>query len=75
MCATTCWHSISTLWLKSEIPGSSGNSGSGSGGSGTWWSSCGGDGRSTGVVVPEVVTPVTMELLLGVQTIKLSSMW
>ena len=26
----------------------------------------GGDGRSTGVVVPEVVTPVTIEPLLGV---------
>ena len=30
------------------------------------------DGRSTGVVVPEVVTPVTIEPLLGVQTIKSS---
>ena len=47
--------------MKSEIPGNSGNLGSGAGGSGTSWSSCGGDGGSTGVVVPEVVTPVTIE--------------
>ena len=51
--------------MKLEIPGSSGNLGSGAGGSGTLWSSCGGDGGSTGVVVPEVVTPVTIEPLLG----------
>ena len=57
------------------IPGNSGNLGSVGGGSGTLWRSCGGDGESTGVVVPEVVTPVTMELLLGVQTIKSSSIW
>ena len=50
----------STLQLKSEIPGNSGNSGSVGGGSGTSWSSCGGDGGSTSVVVPEVVTPVTI---------------
>ena len=37
--------------------------------SGTLWSSCGGVGGSTGVVVPEVVTPVTIELLLGMWTI------
>ena len=50
--------------MRSEIPGSSGNLGSGAGGDGTSWSSCGGDGGSTGVVVPEVVAPVTMEFLL-----------
>ena len=33
------------------------------------WSSSGGVGGSTGVVLPEVVTPVTIEPLLGVQTI------
>ena len=62
-----------TLRLNSEIPGNPGNLGSGSGGSGTSWSSLGGEGGSTGVVVPEVVTPVTMEPLLGVRTIKSSS--
>ena len=48
-------------------------SGRGFGGKGTSWSSSGGVGGSTGVVVPEVVTPVTIELLLGDQTIKFSS--
>ena len=57
------------------IPGNSGNLGSVGGESGTLWSSCGGDDGSTSVVVPEVVTPVTIELLLGVQTIKSSSIW
>ena len=48
--------------------------GRGSGGKGTpYSSSSGGVGASTGVVVPEVVTPVTIELLLGVRTIKFSS--
>ena len=62
-----------TLRLNSERSGKPGNLGSGSSGSGTSWSSLGGDGGSTGVVVPEVVTPVTIEPLLGVQTIKSSS--
>ena len=43
------------------------------GGKGTSWSSSGGVVGSTGVVVPEVVTPVTIEPLLGVRTIKSSS--
>ena len=47
--------------------------GSGSGGNGTSWSSSGGVDGSTGVVVPEVVTPVTIEPLLGVRTIRSSS--
>ena len=55
--------------------GSPGNSGSGSGGSGILWSCSSSDGGSTGVVVPEVVTPVTEEPLLGVRTIKSSSIW
>ena len=142
LCNSTHWWTISTLRLNLEIPGSSGNLGSGAGGSGTLWSSCGGDGSgnisrvlrggmpelagaedkdkakmaweliykkgstlkgkqspqtlprtpgtpllltpsltspcysgSTGAVVPEVVTPVTIEPLLGVQTIKSSSIW
>ena len=59
--------------LNSETSGKPGNSGSGSGGSGTLWSSSGGEGGSTSVMVPEVVTPVTIEPLLGVWTIKSSS--
>ena len=62
-----------TRRLNSETSGKPGNSGSGSVGSGTSWSSLEGDGGSTGVVVPEVVTPVTIEPLLGVRTIKSSS--
>ena len=65
----------STLQLKSVIPGNSGNLGRVGSGSGTSWSSCEGDGGSTGVVIPEVVTPVTIELLLGMWTIKSSSIW
>ena len=75
LCALIHCQSASVLLLKLAIPGNSGNLGSVGGGSGTLWSSCGGDGRSTGVVVPEVVTPVTIELLLGVWTIKSSSIW
>ena len=59
--------------MSIAIPGRSSISGSGSGGKGTLWSSLGGVDGSTGVVVPEVVTPVTIELLLGVRTIKFSS--
>ena len=59
--------------MNSDIPGIPSTSGRGSGGNGTSWSSSGGVVGSTGVVVPEVVTPVTMEPLLGVQTIKSSS--
>ena len=48
-------------------------SGRGLGGKGTSWISSGGVGGSTGVVVPEVVTPVTIEPLLSVRTIESSS--
>ena len=73
MKASTLLRSSVTLRLKSDIPGIPSISGRGSGGKGTSWSSSGGVVGSTGVVVPEVVTPVTMELLLGDQTIKFSS--
>ena len=55
--------------------GSPGNSGSGSGGSGisSSSSSSSSDGGSTSVVVPDAVTPVAEEPLLGVQMIKSSS--
>ena len=59
--------------MNSDILGIPSISGSGAGGKGTSWSSSGGVGGSTGVVVPEVVTPVTIELLLGDRTIKFSS--
>ena len=72
-CCSTLCQTSATLRLKSEMSGKPGNSGSRSGGSGTLWSSSGGDGGSTGVVVPEVVTPVTIEPSLGVRTIKSSS--
>ena len=62
-----------TLRLNSDIPGIPSISGRGLGGKGTSWSSSGGDNGSTGVVVPEVVTPVTIEPLLGDRTIKFSS--
>ena len=75
LCASTLWRSVSTLRLKLEMPGNSGNLGSGAGGSGTSWSSSEGVCRSTGVVVPVVVTPVTLELLLSVCAIKSSSIW
>ena len=71
--ASTLLQRSVTLWLNSGIPGIPSISGRGSGGRGTSWSSSGGVGGSTGVVVPEVVTPVTIELLLGVQTIRFSS--
>ena len=64
-----------TLLLNSDIPGIPSILGRGSGGRGTLWSSSGGVVGSTGVVVPEVVTPVTIELLLGVRTIRSSWMW
>ena len=73
MKATTLLRRSETLRLNSDIPGIPSISGRGSGGKGTSWSSSGGVGGSTGVVVPEVVTPVTIELLLGDRTIKFSS--
>ena len=60
------------LQLISDTLGSPGNSGSGSGGSVISCSSSSDDG-STGVVVPDVLTPVTEEPLLGVWTIRSSS--
>ena len=73
MKASTLLRRFTTLWLNSDIPGMPSISGSRSGGKGTSWSSSGGVDGSTGVVVPEVVTPVTIEPLLGVRTIKSSS--
>ena len=73
MKATTLLRRFAILWLSIAISGRPSISGRGLGGKGTSWSSSGGVGGSTGVVVPEVVTPVTIELLLGVRTIKSSS--
>ena len=70
--STLLWRSV-TLRLNSDIWGIPSISGRGSGGKGTSWSSSRGESGSTGVVVPEVVTPVTMEPLLSVRTIKSSS--
>ena len=70
---TTLLRRSEILRLSSDISGISSISGRGLGGKGTSWSSSGGVGGSTGVVVPEVVTPVTIELLLGDRTIKFSS--
>ena len=67
--STLLWRSV-TLLLNSDIPGIPSILGRGLGGKGTSWSSSGGVDGSTGVVVPEVVTPVTIEPLLGVRTIK-----
>ena len=75
LCASIRCRSSSVRQLISETEGSPSISESGSGGSGiSWRFSSSDDGGSTGVVVPEVLTPVTEELLLGVQTIKSSSM-
>ena len=72
--ASTLLRRSVTLQLNSEMSGRPSIWGRGSGGKGTSWSSpSGGVGGSTGVVVPEVVTPVTIELLLSVWTIKFSS--
>ena len=73
MKASTLLRRSVTLLLNSDIPGIPSISGRGFGGKGTSWSSSGGVVGSTGVVVPDVVTPVTIELLLGDQTIKFSS--
>ena len=73
MKASTLLRRSVTLRLNSDIPGIPSISGRGLGGKGTLWSSSGGVDGSTGVVVPEVVTPVTIEPLLGVRTIKSSS--
>ena len=73
MKASTLLRRSITLRLNSGIPGNPSISGRGLGGKGTSWSSSGGVGGSTGVVVPEVVTPVTIEPLLGVLTIRSSS--
>ena len=73
MKASTLLQRSVTLRSNSDILGIPSISGRGSGGKGNSWSSSGGVVGSTGVVVPEVVTPVTMEPLLGVQTIKSSS--
>ena len=73
MKASTLLQRSVALLLNSDIPGIPSISGRGSGGKGTLWSSSGGVVGSTGVVVPKVVTPVTIEFLLGDQTIKLSS--
>ena len=70
MKVSTLLRSSVTLRLNSDIPGIPSISGRGFGGKGTSWSSSGGVGGSTGVEVPEVVTPVTIEPLLGVRTIK-----
>ena len=70
--STLLWRSV-TLLLNSDILGIPSISGRGFGGRGTLWSSSGGVVGSTGVVVPKVVTPVTMEPLLSVWTIKSSS--
>ena len=75
MKASTLLRRSVTLLLNSDILGIPSISGRGLGGKGTSWSSPGGDSGSTGVVVPEVVTPVTIEPLLGVQTIKSSAIW
>ena len=75
MKASTLLQRSVTLLLNSDIPGIPSISGRGLGGKGTSESSSGGVGGSTGVVVPEVVTPVTAEPLLGVQTIKFSLIW
>ena len=75
MKASTLLQRSVTLLLNSDILGILSISGRGSGGRGTLWSSSGGVGGSTGVVVPEVVTLVTIELLLGVRTIKSSLIW
>ena len=75
LCYSTLLRTSATLRLNSETSGKPGNLGRELGGSGTLWSSSGGDGGFTGVVVPEVVTPVTIEPLLGVWTIKSSSIW
>ena len=70
--STLLWRSV-TLRLNSDILGIPSISGRGFGGKGTSWSSSGGVVGSTRVVVPEVVTPVTIEPLLSVRTIKFSS--
>ena len=75
MKASTLLQRSVALLLNSDILGIPSISGRGSGGKETSWSSSGGVVGSTGVVVPEVVTPVTMEPLLGVWTIKSSAIW
>ena len=70
--ASILWWSSAVLQFISETLGRPGILGSGSGGSGiSWSSSSSSDGGSTGVVVPEVVTPVTDEPLLGVRNLYL----
>ena len=69
LCCSTLCRTSATLRLNSEMSGKPGNSGRGLGGSGTSWSSSSGEGGSTGVVVPDVVAPVTEEPLYGVCTI------
>ena len=73
--ASTLLQRSVTHLLNSDILGIPSILGRGLGGKGTLWSSSGGVSGSTGVVVPEVVTPVTIEPLLGVRTIKASSIW